>query len=265
MSVARTFTVDQRGIGRPDYSQPIPIGQYPSPTVFTSTDVAELAARMKSVDTFNRQGNVIFIEDFSGGIRTFEREGSGTGAGAWWDGNHYLSGGYSMKLVAGSDGERYIKVTNRLWFPVLSKLGMELAWTESEFEDLVEGYVTLYCGPDYGFAIQWGFRHDPDTGKTWILTPGGVWEHIVTGVAYVSDYLFTPIKIVVDPINFKYTRMIAGPETIDLSEHTCDMIVDASFARMELMFQMWGDLGANATIYMDNLIVSQNEPINLIE
>ena len=48
-------------------------------TVFPLTDMAELAARLRSIDVYDRAGDVIALDDFQSGIDQWEHSGSGSG------------------------------------------------------------------------------------------------------------------------------------------------------------------------------------------
>lgn len=239
--------------GQPDF------GMYAAVEVIGSiADMGELAARLGSPDTFERQGNVIFIGDFEHGLEGWLTATSGTGASVTWSPDYKLRGGFSAKLVAGSDSERYAEIKRELAYPSLVNIGFEAAWTEDADMEKIDGYITLYTG---AFKIDWAFRYDAVTGQNYVLTTGDTWQAIGDPVeSYKSDYLFYITKVVVDPVNLVYKKMIAGPTSFDIDGIAATYAVNTGLARMEASGRVYSLSGKNATVYVDSIIITQNEP-----
>ena len=64
--------------GHPDYG-----GAAPLATVYTLQDLAELAARLGSIDVFDRRGNVLLLDDFESGIKKWLFGGTGSYSAGW--------------------------------------------------------------------------------------------------------------------------------------------------------------------------------------
>lgn len=223
-----------------------------------SINRAELAARLGSIVTYDRRGDVLWLEDFESGISRVETSTSGTGAAVEWSAERALRGGFSCKLTAGSDSDRYVQIKGYLPFPALSRLGYEAATSLDANMESTEAYIDIYTGT---LKLQWGFRFTTASTNVDLITLGGTWANIYTGeLPYYSDYLFNLSKLVIDTNTAKYDRMVTGPITMDLSAVPCNYSIDTTAMHLELSYKMVGVAGTNSVCYLDSIIMTQNEP-----
>lgn len=223
-----------------------------------SINLAELAARLGSVVTYDRRGDVLWIEDFENGVARVESSVSGTGASVVWSSEHVIRGGFSCKLTAGSDASRYAQVKGYLPFPALSRLGYEAATSIDANMESTEAYINLYTGT---YLMQWGFRFTTATTNVELISMGGVWATIYTGsLPYYSDYLFNLSKLVIDTNAATYERMVTGPITMPLTDIPCNVSLDATDMHLELIYKMIGTAATNSVCHIDSIIMTQNEP-----
>lgn len=220
---------------------------------------AELAARLGSIVTFDRGGDILWIEDFESGIERSEISVSGTGASVTWSAEHALRGGFSCKLTAGSNASRYAQIKGYHSFPILSRLGQETAFTVDANMESTEAYLNIYTG---SVLLQWGILFTAVTSTLSLLTTGGAWLPVIVGaVPYYTDYLFNLTKLIVDPSNTKYTKLIAGPVSADLSTLPCSITApELTSAHLAMSYRIVGKAATNAVCYVDSMVLTQNEP-----
>ncbi len=263
-----TESVSSRGIGLPDYSQPKPTGSVPVGPVYTMTDMAELAARIAFgvPDTFDRRGNVIWADGFEDNIAKWYISGTGTGHGAALSVNAAQAGAKSGELITGSDAPgNHIDITKYMPYPFLSANGFEISFTYNANAQFYDFHLHLYDG-DNLWAAE--IRLSPSSlfgGELQLLTSAGSWQMI--GIYELSagsgNYLFNTLKMVVNFNTKKYVRVILNNTEYDLSlEAVRSSSYPAIAPVLIVSFSVATNAAAARTIYVDNAIITQNEPVN---
>jgi len=274
--IVNTYAVPSRGIGGPDYAAPKPIGQFPIGPVHTLTDIAELAARLKSANTFDRRGNVILLDDFEDTLKWRTSFPGGAGGVIALSSEAARSGAFSCKMTCPDIG--YALIERYLGYPVLSNMGFEISFTIPAWPDdaslLVFGLV-LDDGTDWMVAeVLWDMS-DPDH-RNHTLSIGVpapiIYEEFDKDFYnyYASPYLDSPCfhtaKLVVDFVNRRYLRFILDHVTYDLSRYNISIITGGAVSvgvHMSPSFRIENNVaGTNPFCYVDDAIITQNEPAN---
>lgn len=260
VETAKRGNVTPDGIGRPDYSQPVPRGTYPEPGGYTMTDAGELAARLGSPAVYDRRGKVVFIDDFEGGIGGLAYVLEGTGAAYQWCGDRSYRGGFSLKLTAGSDGLRSAQAKRYDALPGPGRLGFATMMTLDADMEQVEGYLDLYTGT---FLIRWGYKYVAATQYFSILLSDGTWKDLMSGAFYPSEYQFGPAKLVVNYATVpRYTRIMSSSVEVTLDEYAPLVVPSAEGPHLELYDKLVGVPGTNSVTHLDSMIYTENEPAN---
>jgi len=260
MAVIETYTVRTRGYGLPDYAQPQPTGQVAVGPVYTSTDVGELAARLKSIDTFDRRGNIIFLDSFEDGILKWEPTG-GAGGGIAWEGNHALHGGFCLKLYT-NDLEGYsYQIAKRCAYPVLSKIGFEIATQHDHFLSRVHMNIILYDGVLQHFG---SVHYDRVSDLCWYRNSGGVYVPL-EGTVTTYDDVFNVMKLVIDFTKDEYVRFIINNTAFDMSGIAIQSFGSPVPPYLYMSFAITNNSDNVSTAYVDSAIITQNEPANPVE
>lgn len=252
----------QEGIGLPDYAQPMPVGQVPVGPIYTSTDVAELAARLGSINKFDRRGNVIFLDDF---VDELGWETTGTFASGYTVTRSTIttkSGGVSCKLVVPASS--YAQIGKWLPYPVLSRIGYEIAFVHSDNADTYNWYMYLSDGTDtYATAVR--ITDITASVGTLQIYVGAGWIDIATVSLYGKHGMFHILKVAGDftSANRRYTRVIFNESEYGISSHTLDTSAPVvALPYIRLIAKVTAKAVGTATVFMDDVIVTQNEPPN---
>lgn len=239
--------------GRPDWGT---LG--PTKTVYTLEDMAELAARLGSPVIFDRRGNVVFIEDFNGSLARVLYGTQGAGASISISNERAQRGDFSCEMVTGDAIDDWAIVRVRLPYPVLSKMGMGIGWYHyMSLRDLnLESY--LFDGTKrWDARVRWvcdtGTWEYYDYEGNWIALSPEVWY-------YEGETAFNSTKLVVDYVNKEYVRLIANNLSWDLTGKALYSIASATAAQLVCDVVIYTRLNLNSIIYLDNIIVTQNEP-----
>lgn len=262
MGIVNDYTVRTRGIGLPDYAQAKPVSGVPVGPIYTSTDTAELAARLGAIDIFDRRGNVIWFDDFESGITKWQFVGTGVGEGAEWNSARARFGGFSCKLTTGDVIDNNQLMIHSEPYPVIGTMGIEFSFSDGE-DGTIVWQLILYDGTD---LHSMHIRYNIATGRfQYFRLPLG-WQDIEP--VRVMDYgqsLFHHIKCVGNFNTDEYLRLIYDDVTFDLSGIPLDVQAVGIQPRLDASLIVTTTINANVELYVDDVILTQNEPANLVE
>lgn len=239
--------------GQPDFG-----ATAPTETVVGLSDLGELAARLGSVDVFDRRGNVIFLENFQGSLAKLQTQVSGTGASVSISNARARHGNFSCKLVTGNATDNYAGVYGYLAYPVLSKFGFEFSWCPQSWLRDMEIIVYVYDGSNYwDFEVRW---HE-DTDEWQYMDGDGNWQALSPTVLLAREiYTFIDTKLVIDLDTKEYVRLICNNVAWDLSGKAAWSDVSSYAPRVVFMITAYTRANNACTVYLGNLLVTQNEP-----
>ena len=229
-------------------------------TVYSLQDMAELAARLGSIVTFDRRGDVIWFDDFEDGIGKWSLDGLGTGNAQEWSSVTSRSRGFSLKLTCGSDNLMLAVAWRLFAFPTLSKHGFEFSFSYPD-EDQVKSisiWVAIYDGVNI-LEAELAYEREPKTLKYY----GANYDYVNlrTDLSLYGDETLThTFKLVLDPIKKEYVRAIVNERTYDLSGNGMPYWADDRTPRVEVLIGLLGVAGVNCIAYIDDFIFTQNEP-----
>jgi hypothetical protein len=227
-------------------------------TVYAVLDMAELAARLRSVDTFDRRGNVLFLEDFQGDLAKLQTGTSGSGGSVSISAARARFGSFSCKMTTGDSTGNKAFVAPYLPYQVLSKIGVEFSWCPQSWLSKMELLVTHYTGSAYyQFYIRWNYTND-----SWeYQDSAGAWQTLSPTALYARDvYTFNFTKLVMDLETDQYVRLVANEHTYDLADIAA--WTDASSTVPSIIVEVTAYTRADnsCTVYLGHLLVTQNEP-----
>ena len=239
--------------GHPDYGISAPIK-----TEYALSDLGELAARLGSIDTFDRRGNVIFLDPFENTLNKWETTLVGTGASAALAADMARNGAYSLKLVTGNLTNNYAAITNRLAYPVISRLGLEFS---SYLYGLYGHIYLLFELYDGTYRHSFGIRYTAVTNTWEYRSSNGSWL-MFSGPPINLHYgaLFHTFKLVIDPENNHYARFILNNIQTDISNYAGWLVSNPLTPRILTYICCTTLQDASHTIYLDDVIITQNEP-----
>ncbi len=239
--------------GQPDF------GAYAAKkTVGSMADNAELAARLGSIVTFDRRGDVVWLDDFEDNIDKWEVMTLGIGAAVVLSNEAARNGSRSAKLTTGPAIDNYAIIIKHLPYPALSKVGFEISFTiDEDLNHLFHSLMLLDGTNRYIGSID----YRPDVDELYYYDDAGAPQLIASGLNLAASiYHFHTMKLVVDIATMRYVRLILDERTYDLSNYLMQPILDATLPTMWAYFASFTGVAANQSIYVDDAIVTQNEP-----
>ncbi|OGN97553.1 MAG: hypothetical protein A2Y89_06720 [Chloroflexi bacterium RBG_13_51_18] len=241
--------------GQPDY------GMYSlAKTIYHMTDMGELAARLGSICTFDRRGDVVFLDDFESGLGSWQKIAGGTGSDAVISADNARNGFLSCKMTTGSDGTKLIRLARYLPLPVYSAFGVEFSVAISPFA--ITGYLTgdilVYDGVNVN---KFMIKYDLADQNLYMYDSAGAWVDMAMPYELQRyTYLFHTIKLVGDFSTDRWKRVIVDNFTVDLSGYAVYTAASAGNPMMEVNIILHTDDDANRYVYLDDFIITQNEP-----
>jgi len=227
-------------------------------TVHTIEDLGELAARLGSIVTHDRRGNIIWLDDFEDGLNQWHRGGD-AGYEVNWNSQYSRNGGFSCQLKTPATDGTQAWITKYTAYPVLSLLGVELSFSyEQNWQYLFLDLRVQLPTEIVAAAIRYNHSTNIFERQTGPLA----W-------AVIPDTDFTPqgipdafdtIKLVVDFVNKKLVRLIINSQEVDLSTLDCYIIAVGGTPVLNSTIKLETDTNAVAIAHIDDAIITQNEP-----
>lgn len=228
-------------------------------TVHSVQDLGEMAARLKSIDTFDRRGNVLCLDDFDSGIEAWTIFGLPVGYTGVWSPVSHRNGGFSLKLTTENDEDGYVEAQKGFPYPYATRQGVEFSFIHGEYvRDLEIRIATL----DGSYQSRCGVRWIRAT-KLWqyLDTDGVTWENLtlIRDLAKF-DNVFHTVKLVVDMTTWKYVRLIVNDLTFPLSDFSAEKFGNDDAAMTYAYFRVTAESDDYAYTYIDDFIATINEP-----
>jgi hypothetical protein len=241
------------GHGTPDWW-----GSEPGETTFQVQDVGELAARLGSIDTWDRRGNVIWLTSFENGLAGFGGDGEGPeGSGLRLSAKAPYSGAYHLDNYSGA-GNTGAACSKVLPFAVPSGIGFEGVFSyPAELTQFVWRLDTY----DGSLRTRFALRYTPATTTLEVQTGATTWTLLSNNVQIQAGLgYYNHIKLVGDLTTGKYSYAIVNDYPFDLSAY--DGVAEAAAVAPKLnpyVISTFSPAGGYS-VYIDDVIITQNEP-----
>ncbi|GAI67680.1 unnamed protein product [marine sediment metagenome] len=239
--------------GTPDWGH-----EGPKETTFGLDDLGEHAVRMGSPHLWDRRGDVMAMADFRDGLGQAQIQSVGVGGTVGLSTGHTRTGAYSV--VFGGDG---VNVTDQYAFvelalPAPSKVGIEFSFSFESLDGVWEAY--LYW-TDAAREYQARVRFRPAGLLRDVSWFDGGYHPFNTGLFLNQrDRPIHTMKMVVDLLNHEYVRFIINNHSYSLIGNYAMDVAPS----IQSYLWAWGiyhrQVGDVSDVYLDRLIVTQNEP-----
>lgn len=239
--------------GLPDWSNVRKVSN-----VVGMSDMGELAVRLGSPVSYDRRGDVAFVDGFEHGISSWFTNVAAPGGAVELSTLQPRSGAYLAKITTeptDPDGTYF----GREWpFPVVSAMGLEVSFRTGTSLSLIHFFLQIYTGTTYAFGAA-SYR-----GAAGTLTYA---DSTATPVTLKSGIVPTPastllhtVKVVVDFTTLQYRYILLDNETFDLSGVACYQTPSTDPPMVRITLQPEGDAVTNRLAYFDDVILTYNEP-----
>ncbi len=238
--------------GGPDYG----VGA-PKATIYSLQDMAELAVRLGSIVSFDRRGDVIWLDDFEDGIIKWQAFLGGVGSAIASDTTMARNGAKSAKLTTAALADDNVHLTKYMVYPVLSSMGFEISWSTVESTWEIDLMIGIWDGTT---AYSGMVEIDQEDGVLRVWGDDGLPHTFGTISYYLTYHMWHTAKVVIDAVAKKYKRFILDSVEYDLSDYAVGGSALVAPKRMTVDALFRTRAAAAKSLYLDDAIVTQNEP-----
>jgi len=232
--------------------------KYRMVTVFGQIDTGELAARLGSINTFDRRGNIVWMDDFEHTSTKWTTGGTGAPRSVDLSAAYSRTGNCSMKLSTGGALAGHVYLTK--WAPLqkLGKIGLEASFTlDSDTKEFAIAFL-VYTGTHLYRAMC---RYSKEDKTFDYETAPDTWTNKLSDVGLAaSDITFHTMKLVIDTDKGEYVRLLCDTHSMDLSGISIYSVEDTDTSpQCQIYFRHASDHDDSKSIYLDNVIFTQSE------
>jgi len=241
--------------GTPDYG--VTAG---SLTRYQMLDLGELAARLGSPDTHDRRGDVVWWDDAECGLAKWTNTPVGVNASFGLDTTRARNGRNSYKLRPGDAANDTISATHEQPISHMSRYGFEFSFSVDPNASVIQWWHRHFDGANLtDLIVEW--KSSTNELACWI--PPGVFLVFASGVFVFSHAtLFNTGKMVVNAETMRYERFILNNVVYDLDQQSGVSAASALAPHHELIIRVFNVTGAAPTVWVDDIILTENEPAN---
>lgn len=221
-------------------------------------DLAELAVRLGSPVTFDRRGDVFFLDSFEFGFPSWTTFIAPAGGSVSLTPITTHHGGYSLKLTTQNITGSMARVQRFVPYPHISRVGLELAFAFDTNVRSLWAYLGLWTGAAR-YQIQ--VKYCPPLQELSIYTSPPGWTVIQSNLILDADpEHWHRLKIVADLTTRTYARLLLDHLALNLSDYAVYFPASADNAKTQFSFHVDTDVDDHATAYLDAVIITQDEP-----
>jgi hypothetical protein len=226
--------------------------------------LSELAVRNGSIHSFDRRGEIIWQEDFEDGIGKLKLTIESVRGSITLSTDTARSGEASLKCIPGDQKGDACSINKHLPYGTgLSSLGFEFSFYPSETQtEIYQWTAGVYTNEVVDGHLYYQMQYHALDSKLYIMEPGGLNLIGVIPLEWGHNYYMHTIKLVIDISQKTYSRILIDGRSIDLKLHKC-----RAQPNITPVGYIWTAIavindqsGFNPIVYLDDFIVTQNEP-----
>lgn len=253
----KTITLDEHGRMLAVLTDPEDVFGNP-----TQMGAAELAARLGSINTYERRGNTVWMDDFEDS--TFKWDKSVSGITINRSTESVFMKNYSVKFDLGSAAANWGEISRQFHAPKTTRVGLECAFA---LHDTNIQYATMSLGIYDGSELHLtGLDFRPETNAMhygWRLA--GISAISTDPFATIDipegDSIYSHMKLVIDTETNYHVKAFINNVEYDLSSYEMFHVTTATPPKLIIGFHLNHGASVAAThCYADNFILTQNEP-----
>jgi len=239
--------------GQPDY------GEYAVKEVSASvSDMGEVAARLGSIVTFDKRGDVVDFDNFEEPVLRWCTIVSEAGNYVRFSNDSASSGSQSVRLHV--EGAALGRAGMHSGIPLLGslRLGMEISFAVPTLGGYLALEVSYFTGSKLCDAI---LKFYFSTLKLYLINDTGSDEEVASLERFInSAYVYHTLKLVGDFNTGKYVRLLLDNLTYDISHIAMYSQTDLTSPCLERNVNYYPFNSVGGDVYLDDFVFTQAEP-----
>jgi hypothetical protein len=230
----------------------------PKETAGSVSDMGEIAARLGSIVTYDKRGDVVDFDNFEEPLIGWSASTTGTGGYIRLSSENFKSGCQSICLFTGTPASKYAYIFGGDATLGVLRLGIEISF--SQLTEMATFTLSLqqYTGTTFSTGA---IMIDGELHKIYLYTLGGVWTEIADIATLISNkFIFNTLKLVVDFSALKYVRALLNSIEFDLSAHDLESYPNTYEAHTQFEAGLMSKDVLGASVYLDDCVLTQAEP-----
>ena len=220
-------------------------------------DLTELAARLWSINTFDRRGEVVLMDDFESPVIGWAIAPLSSGT-AIYDSTAFRSGSQSLLVTTAAVLDDYVELFKSIPVHNLGKIGIEWSFSPQDKDMKVVIRLDLYDGTTYYAALIEVYAN---TGLCRLFNENSAYVDIATvGRLVASTHAFHTIKMVIDTDSKVYYRFVINNIEVDISTYPLYNTVSTSDKRLVIDMRVYTEEAQANQCFLDDMILTKNEP-----
>jgi len=223
-------------------------------------DVGEAAVRLGSPISYDRRGDVIWFEDWRGGLVRVVSGWAGAGGAADLVTTVPVHSPFCIRLTGGSTLARQAYLSRNLPLGYLTVQGLEVWFRPEYHNELIVVELTRAAIPWYASAR---IRIDIPNDQLSYYNDLGGYTVFLNGIGITEfESGDSVLKLVVDFVNNTYVRVLLNGVTHLLTDIPVRVTGYAGGAVNQLVVTTTSEPLENSKLYLSLLVATQNEPVS---
>ena len=236
----------------PDYTS-----KWKTSQITDIVDPGEAAARLGSIVTFQREGTVIWLDDFEAATLGWHEATEDVSGEVALVTTYHRSGSQCVKIYPGTVVDKEAVMENLLPVRSTGKIGYEIAFSGGILCKYVNFVMALYDGTNRNDAT---IRFDIVNNRLDYLNDAGGYTNIAATLNLITNpRAFHIIKFVVDFATNTYDRVYLNQNEYDLASAGVHIALNAAWGHLFVGVTVESNNALNAAIFADNFILTENE------
>lgn len=230
----------------------------PISIIYKVNDLGELAARLGSINTFDRRGSVIFQSSFEDGLKPFLTFAFGASSAVGICSTTSRNGPTSCEIGAGPSTDDYAGFRHHNPIPRSTRIGIEVSFaSDAPVQTVLVGAVIDDLVINHKPQVEFRWL----TGDLVYYDENGIAQAIASGLSYYAyEKLFNTLKLVFDTELREYVHVIFNETEYDLTGIKYYVLAAGATKYFYQVCQVTTKEDDTHWTYFDDLIVTQEEP-----
>jgi hypothetical protein len=220
-------------------------------------DLAEMAVRLGSWDTNDRRGNVLYQDSFENGLAGWALGVLIGVADVFPVAAPVHGGALAITIKTDAVAGAATAFGRCIGLPIITKMGLEIAFCMPTDVQDVGLYLTVHTvARTWYFITHWR----QDLGQLRVLNDVGAQQTVASpGVCYVAAPTFYVLKMVVDPVAGRYTRLLFNADEYDASAITPWNVAPVLAPVCQIGLTAASNVAVSKEVIFDDFILTMNE------